>query len=155
VSERTIRFATRQDATPEQQKRKDEPKVNDSRKTLPTAAQTATHGRATGRSECAGRSGHLNEPSFAFGATVVTNRPAQRALRADRQAHQAGSARHSPLAMAQAAMPPSPWARLRPHRRRTLEVAAVAYGLAFPHAAQTILIMRRRQVKDRKWPTEN
>jgi predicted transposase YbfD/YdcC len=37
--------------------------------------------------------------------------------------------------------------------RRTLKVAAVAAGLAFPHAAQAIQIVRRRKVKG-KWSTE-
>lgn len=37
-----------QDSTPEQQKCKDEPKVNDGRKTLPIAAQTMTHGGSGG-----------------------------------------------------------------------------------------------------------
>ena len=40
--------------------------------------------------------------------------------------------------------------RERGHGRRehrTLKVTAVARGLAFPHAAQTIQIVRRRNVK--------
>jgi predicted transposase YbfD/YdcC len=37
--------------------------------------------------------------------------------------------------------------------RRTLKVTAVAKGLAFPHAAQAIKIMRRRKVKG-KWSAE-
>jgi predicted transposase YbfD/YdcC len=48
-------------------------------------------------------------------------------------------------------------ARERGHgrtERRTLKVTAVARGLAFPHAAQAIQIVRRRQVKGKKWSTE-
>jgi hypothetical protein len=37
--------------------------------------------------------------------------------------------------------------------RRTLKVASVAKGLAFPHAAQAIQIVRRRKVKG-KWSRE-
>ena len=37
--------------------------------------------------------------------------------------------------------------------RRTLKVTSVAKGLAFPHAAQAIQIVRRRKVKG-KWPRE-
>ena len=38
--------------------------------------------------------------------------------------------------------------------RRTLKVTAVARGLAFPHAAQAIQIVRRRRAKGKKWSTE-
>jgi predicted transposase YbfD/YdcC len=38
--------------------------------------------------------------------------------------------------------------------RRTLKVTAVAAGLAFPHAAQAIQIVRRRQVRKKKWSRE-
>jgi predicted transposase YbfD/YdcC len=38
--------------------------------------------------------------------------------------------------------------------RRTLKVTAVAAGLAFPHAAQAIQIVRRRRLKGKKWSTE-
>jgi predicted transposase YbfD/YdcC len=39
--------------------------------------------------------------------------------------------------------------------RRTLKVASVAAGLAFPHAAQAIQIVRRRRLKGKKkWSTE-
>jgi predicted transposase YbfD/YdcC len=39
------------------------------------------------------------------------------------------------------------------HERRTLKVTAVARGLAFPHAAQALQIVRRRKVKG-KWSRE-
>jgi predicted transposase YbfD/YdcC len=49
-------------------------------------------------------------------------------------------------------------ARERGHgraERRTLKVTAVAAGLAFPHAAQAIrLIRRRRQLNSKKWAAE-
>ena len=38
--------------------------------------------------------------------------------------------------------------------RRTLKVTAVAAGLAFPHAAQAIQIVRRRAGGKKKWSTE-
>jgi predicted transposase YbfD/YdcC len=38
--------------------------------------------------------------------------------------------------------------------RRTLKVTAVAAGLAFPHAAQAIQIVRRRKLGRKKWSTE-
>jgi hypothetical protein len=40
--------------------------------------------------------------------------------------------------------------------RRTLKVTAVAAGLAFPHAAQAIQIVRRRRPRNgtKKWSTE-
>ena len=39
--------------------------------------------------------------------------------------------------------------------RRTLKVTAVAAGLAFPHAAQAIQIVRRRRpLNSKKWPAE-
>jgi predicted transposase YbfD/YdcC len=41
------------------------------------------------------------------------------------------------------------------HERRTLKVTAVATGLAFPHAAQAIQIVRRRRpLTSKKWSTE-
>jgi predicted transposase YbfD/YdcC len=39
------------------------------------------------------------------------------------------------------------------HERRTLKVTAVARGLAFPHAAQALQIVRRRKIKG-KWSRE-
>jgi predicted transposase YbfD/YdcC len=48
-------------------------------------------------------------------------------------------------------------ARERGHgrtERRTLKVTAVAAGLAFPHAAQAIQIVRRRKLGRKKWSTE-
>jgi predicted transposase YbfD/YdcC len=48
-------------------------------------------------------------------------------------------------------------ARERGHgrtERRTLKVTAVARGLAFPHAAQAIQIVRRRRVNGKKWSAE-
>ena len=35
--------------------------------------------------------------------------------------------------------------------RRTLKVTEVARGLAFPHAAQAIKVVRRRKVKEKWW----
>jgi hypothetical protein len=55
-----------------------------------------------------------------------------------------------------AGRPGSPTRPERGHgrtERRTLKVTAVAKGLAFPHAAQAIQIVRRRKVKG-KWSAE-
>lgn len=38
--------------------------------------------------------------------------------------------------------------------RRILKAAAVARGLAFPHAAQAVQIVRRRRLKGKKWSAE-
>ena len=49
----------------------------------------------------------------------------------------------------------SPRTRSRPRERRTLKVTAVAAGLAFPHAAQAIQIVRRRRPSgSKKWSPE-
>jgi predicted transposase YbfD/YdcC len=38
--------------------------------------------------------------------------------------------------------------------RRTLKVTAAAAGLAFPHAAQALQIVRRRRLRGKKWSAE-
>ena len=38
--------------------------------------------------------------------------------------------------------------------RRALKITAVAAGLAFPHAAQAIQIVRRRKLPGKKWSSE-
>ena len=86
---------------------------------------------------------------------------------ASRGAHYVLTVKRQPAQPARPARRPCPGARSRSpttHRdrghgraeRRTLKITAVAAGLAFPHAAQAIQIVRRRRrpLNSKKWSTE-